>query len=224
LSGKERAMAFENRQQLERRRWIDREEYGRLLKAAKGDRRAWTTFVVIANIGLRVGEFHRMKESDLSKSANEVAIHTEKQKKGKWRRIRHPRTQRIRRVWIENPHPDVVDTVPISAELMRILRDWVKSRGIPPGTTLFCWSKRLTQKMFDRYAKKAGIKVLAEPGLKGRGIHCLRHFRGFTLAQAGKTAHDIREALRQRSVSSTDVYLHSNRLREIADEIGCVKE
>jgi integrase len=215
---------YETRQELDRRRYIDSAEFKRLLSAAKRDREAYTCFCVCSDLGLRIGEFHRILECDVSKGTNEVMIRTEKQKKGRWKRVKSPVTGRVRKEWVPNPRVNVIDLMHAPEATVKMLRQWIVDRKIEKGAPLFQWTVRRSQKLFDKYATKAGIKVVAEGRMKGRGVHCLRHYRALEMAAAGCSAVEIRDFLRQRSITSTDVYMHSTRLKEIAKKMGVVRE
>jgi integrase len=65
---------------LERKKFITKDEYSRLLKVSKEEPRAYITFFVCGNVGLRIGEFHRILVGDVSRTEDVLTIRTEKQK------------------------------------------------------------------------------------------------------------------------------------------------
>lgn len=65
---------------LDRKKFVSREEYAKLLKVSKVEPRAYITFFVCGNVGLRIGEFHRIVAEDVSSSEDVLTIRTEKQK------------------------------------------------------------------------------------------------------------------------------------------------
>jgi integrase len=65
---------------LDRKKYITREEYARLLKVSKENIRAWTLFFVAGNTGVRVGEAHRITADDVSKTEDILVVRVEKQK------------------------------------------------------------------------------------------------------------------------------------------------
>jgi integrase len=64
---------------LERRKYLTREEFSRLLKMSKEEPRAWILFFTIANLGLRVGEAALLLAQDVSSTEDVVSVHVEKQ-------------------------------------------------------------------------------------------------------------------------------------------------
>ena len=180
-----------------RARWIDPAQYGRLLAAAEGDPDAWMLFYVTANLGLRVCEAHRLRAGDVCAADATVLIRTAKQRT-----------------------PDVTDELPVPRSVADVLRRWIDSLQLKGDDLLFRWSPRTSQRMWDHYAKRAGLKVVGREGAKGRGIHALRHLRGLLLAERNVPLYEAMRLMRHRDVGSTVRYFHSRRLREAAEGVG----
>lgn len=193
------AFRMESVTALERNRYITPAEFtDKLLPAARKDPEAWMLFYVVGNLGLRVIEAHRMLAEDVSKDDAFVRIRTAKQRK------------------------DTIHDLRVPEEVAVRLRKYIREHGMKPSDAVFPWSKRKSQALWDVYARKAGLKVKRTAHHTGRGIHALRHMRGLLLADRGVSPVVIRTLLRQRSITSTEVYMHTVEDRKIVDKIGAL--
>jgi hypothetical protein len=183
--------------ELERVRYITGPEYKKLLDAAREDEAAYTYFLVVGNLGLRGIEARRMLVEDVL-GDSVVRIRTAKQQK------------------------TVIDEMSVPEKVHAKMRAWITSRGLASGERLFAWSKTKSQKLWRKYAEKAGI---ASPGIgnrMARGLHSLRHMLGVRLAEANAKPSMIRNILRHRALSATLYYLHVADPGGLMDSLGAI--
>jgi integrase len=181
---------------LERRHYITPKEFTKLLATCKTDRRAYMLFYVVGNLGLRIIEAHRIKCGDLLKEDPIIKINTAKQGE------------------------EVIHELRIAKQVARKMRRFIKDRGLKKDSLLFPWSKRYSQKLWDIYSSKAGLKYKSSNGRKGRGIHSLRHLFGLRLAQAKAPPVLIMKQMRHKSYSSTQQYIHISDVGKIVERLG----
>lgn len=184
---------------IDRRKFITTDEYRKLLSVSKKNPVAYMAFLVTGNLGLRVSELVRVRCCDIDEKLSRIRVFTAKQRKA------------------------TEDYLPLDRALMSAIVAYARSIQARGETLLFPYSTRWVQMMFDKYAGKAGIKVKGSSGVRGRGIHCLRHFRGMSLVYAGIDPVTVKELLRHRSITSTDVYLHSVRQEEAVKKVGTIE-
>jgi integrase len=183
---------------LERVRYIDAGEYQRLMRAAKGDELAYYAFYTCANLGLRVGELVTITPADLDPARGEFVVRTLKQKRA------------------------VLDTVPCAPQVLKEILAYAKRRRRKNGERIFPYTPRRIQQLWQKYSKKARIYVAGSHGRRGRGIHCLRHFKAMDAKSKGLAREQVRVLLRHRSADSTEVYWHAEGMRKAVDIIGDV--
>lgn len=175
-------------------------EFRKLLEVSKPDRLIHLLFLLCGNLGLRVSEALALRYEDVDVENKLVRVQTAKQRK-----------------------EGVVDELPVHERIVGLVTAERKRKGSQVGDHIFSFCKRTAQKAFDRYATKAGVKVLASKGRKGRGIHSLRHFRGLQLCEKNTDLVVVMKLLRHRNPMSTSKYLHTTLQRGAADGIQPVE-
>ncbi len=181
---------------LERVRYINEEEFGQLMRACRKHRLAFWAFYTLANLGLRVGELVTIQPQQLHPDREEFEVATLKQKR------------------------QVVDVVPCPKTVLLKILAYAREEKIKPGKPIFPYSERWIQSLWYRFAKRAKIHSPGRNGRRGRGIHCLRHFKGFHAKSRGADLKTVAVLLRHRSLGSTMKYWHTEELREMVSSIG----
>lgn len=184
---------------IERNRYITPEEFNTLLNAAKKnkDELSYHAFFACGNLGLRVSELVALVKSDFDFTNSLVRINTLKQRKDT---VHHLKV-----------NPGVMDRIKKYASKMK------------PEDKLFNVSKRQMQRLFDRYANAAKIKIQGKGKNKGRGIHCLRHLRGIVLASKTRDPYLIAKALRHKNLSTSMAYVHMSDYDKTIDSIDVME-
>lgn len=103
----------------------------------------------------------------------------------------------------------LTNTYSLEADLLRLLRRWVKAERAEAtdAAPLFATrqSEGITRKrigqLFALYAKRAGVRL--QPGM---GPHSLRHSAAVHALDSGLESAEVRDLLRHQSSRSTDVY------------------
>lgn len=200
------------------------DELARLFAAAKKDGPRSHLLIVLAyNGALRVSELIHLKVSDFNFQTGKVKILPLK-KAGK-KRFRGP-DGRVRMVDkplpapIECPFPDIA--LQLTRKYLALAKpsDWLF-----PGASASCrivkfqcpgghMSKRAVQKIFDRLAIAAGVKV------PSRGIHSLKHGRLTEIARKSKDPFLVKAVGRHASISMADHYVKYVDYQERLNEIG----
>ncbi len=192
-----------NRKLLKRVRYITPQEFIEKLLPAVGDNRgAWMLFYVIANLGLRVSEAHRLTGGDFHEHTLTVSVHTAK----------------------KNLSEDETEETIVSKQFMSKIRGWITERKIKKDQMLFSWSKRRSQHLWDKYATKAGLNITLKHGgpHRGRGIHSLRYVKAIYLADNNAPAAIIRNQLRQESITSSEIYIETARESKFIQQVGSI--
>ena len=98
------------------------------------------------------------------------------------------------------------DFVPVEDEVLRVLKDWIESRG-PNGRFVFP-GKGHDSPMAPRTAQGI-IKALCQrAGLPDVHVHSLRHTAGYQLRKAGASERDIQDVLGHVNIATTSLYTH----------------
>lgn len=199
---------------LERIRYIVADEFEALLKACRKDPRAYAAFYTKGNLGLRVGELVSLTPQQLHPDRRDFTILTLKQKK------------RNKKGELK---PPAIDTVPADPDVLQNILTYAKSIDCGPAERIWPYTTRTVMNWWTKYAKKAGLYIAGTPAgddgfgaKRGRGIHCLRHFKAFHAKQAGAELKTTAQLLRHRSIASTMIYWHTEDLRKTVETIGAI--
>ena len=184
---------------LDRVKYINPEEFKKLLDATRKESELYYyAFFICGNLGLRVSELLTLKKSDFDLHNNIVTIMTLKQR------------------------ADKIDKMEIPLEVIKLIKPYLKTIKKPDGL-LFPYGKRTLQYKFDYFAGKAGIKIKGTNTKKGRGIHCLRHLRGFLLAETTRDPYTIAKALRHSSINTSMAYVHLKDYNATIQKVRIIK-
>jgi type 1 fimbriae regulatory protein FimB len=148
------------------------------------DQRDMFMFRLILYLGLRVSEAIKIKMKDINLESHQIGIQALKNGRSRIydlsgkleRRLRSYLKERDKKADKKNPY------------LFPHLKHWDESI-----------SAQIVKYAFKVYAKKAGLS-------DDFSVHSLRHSCGITMAKNGKSAIEIMQWLRHRSVKSTQVY------------------
>lgn len=196
----------ENPWALKRRKTLQPEEVQKILRAAESiNLRDYTILMLIANLGLRVGEAVNLKYSDFDAERNTVRVFTLKQGE-----------ETIDELFV---HTDIFALVTKFAE------DEKCGKGLLfTGAGGSALSTRAVQKIYDRCAVLAGVETKTnKKGQRGRGVHSLRHFCAAQYVSAGADRATVAARMRHRSMKSTEAYFDTFNEQEWVKKIGIVK-
>jgi site-specific recombinase XerD len=183
-------------QKLKRDKYLVEDQFKRLLYAARvrphvNSHRDYALFALSGLCGLRVGEAVAIRVRDCAKLSGSPPIID-------------VRTLKQRRAVIE----EVVVPSTAANALKKFLR---RIDRTDPDALVFGISDRQARGLFKHYARLAGLS----PAMS---FHSLRHFRGVQLYERHKDIQLVKECLRHRRLSSTEVYVHAvNAIRLAAD-------
>lgn len=191
---------------LNREKYITQEEFLRILYALKTRPhkhaiRDRAMLVTCALLGLRVKELISIRFADLRLSEDPplVEVLTAKQREAKRRLI--------------------FDDVAVPGTALQALQKFVAS--VPKQdrlawARLFPMTTRQAARIFKRYAKIANLNPRYS-------IHSLRHFRGMEIYRETKDLVQVKEALRHKDISITQIYLHAHEHLKVAASVD-IKE
>jgi integrase len=159
---------------------LDDRRYQRLLELTRAaNPRAWALFYLTGHLGLRVSEATEIRFNDFARVDEELLVEVPTVKKRGGGLPRLP-------VYVA---PEVRDTI---VEALTLLE------GLGPLDRVFPVSTRWLQKVWRRWADRAGITEL--------GIHSLRHWFGVATYRATKNLVFTRDQMRHSDVGATQVY------------------
>lgn len=182
---------------LKRDKYMLEDEFRRLLYAARtrphvNAPRDLALLATAGLCGLRVGETVSLRLRDCSGLKRE------------------PPTIEVRTLKQKSP---TLDEVSVPATAARALKVWVRiltgTSGLStvtgqesddPDRLVFKLSRRRARGLFKHYAHLAGLNSKLS-------FHSLRHFRGVQLYSAHRDIQLVKESLRHRRISSTEVYV-----------------
>jgi len=165
-----------------RLRWLRREEYERLLKAARANPRApWLAdFIEFAvHTGMRRGEILGLE----------------------WRRV--DLGERVAYLNPEHQKGRRYNAVPLNDRAVAILRKRFAARERPKARYVFEYRKHRIASLKTSFGR-----ARAAAGLEDVTIHDLRHTCGAWLVQAGVPIRTVAEVLRHRDIATTMRYAH----------------
>lgn len=177
---------------LTRDKYLTEDEFKRLLACARDRRhknavRDRAILAVAGLCGLRSKEVISIRHADCRKLNAEVPL------LDIWTAKRRSQQR----------HPDEV-AVPRTAA--HALRQWLKrcgSKKAPlPYERVFALTTSQLRRCFAYYRDRAGLN-------RHYSFHALRHFRGVQLYKRFKDPQLVKESLRHRRLSSTEVYIHA---------------
>jgi integrase len=186
-------------------------EVEKIIEAIPGLKEKYFT-IVMANLGLRIGECMKLKWEDFS-----------------WATWLQDRTKQAS-VNLKNTKGGKFRTIPVSPEIMEILyQDNVNpnksSQGIPIGNLIFDFGimnylgnkEQSTEENIYDYLKYAGDryrlaldKVTKETLNKKSHPHMFRHYRAQSLLNKGLPLVHLKNYLGHASISSTEIYAKSS--------------
>jgi integrase len=171
-------------------RFMEPEEFRKLLKTAKGDKLAETIFMLMGIGGLRTIEVERLTVSSVDLMAQRLWVSTAKRKDS------HSRS------------------IPLDGALVDLIKPHLKGRK--PSDPLLTekrgpLSKRRVRYIFHSYKTKAKIR-------KTLGPHSLRHLAGIALSEAGAMPQEVAQYLGHKTLEMCLVYanLRGKRSKEIS--------
>jgi integrase/recombinase XerD len=175
---------------MEVEKFLKPEEFARLLKAAKDDREK-CILLLLAGVGLRVGEMVAVKAEDIDYKKAYLHIRSANAK------LKKART--------------VVLLPPVIESLQKYLAG--RSEGwLFPGYSNEHISARQVQKIIDRVADRSGLQKVEHPGRVGPGRyrihpHLLRHSFAMWSLDNGVPIYDLQKQLGHASLAATGIYL-----------------
>ena len=162
-------------------------EVAALLTAARTRRhqnakRDHLLFAVLLNTGMRPGEALALRACDFTLSDHSASV-----------RVRRLKKRR---------DDGVIDDIPISRALGRVVRRYLRAHEIEAGGRVFPMNLRNAQSLFHRYA---------ELGRIARPVHLymLRHTAGTRTYRASKDVLMVKAQLGHASARTSEIYVHA---------------
>lgn len=178
---------------LNRDKYITTEEFKRILYALrtrphKHSIRDRALITVCALLGLRAKELISIRYGDLRLSDEPplIDVLTAKQREAKKRLV--------------------FDDMAVPPSALKALREFISTvdkNKRQPWSRVFRMTTRQAGRLFKTYSKIAGLNPKYS-------IHCLRHFRGMRVYEETKDLVQVRESLRHKNLTSTQIYLHAH--------------
>ena len=193
--GKAKPLKCQRRVFCDSDRELDREEYFRLLQAARSSGRKRTLLILqtICSTGIRVSELIGLNLDNVNLSASFIRCSS----RGKERIIPlYPAAVRALQDYLEHVRPQVIEHVDERALFVNMNGERMSRQGF--------W------KIIKHYQETAGIQKDITP-------HTLRHSFAAHLLENGADLHSIQEMLGHADISSTQIYaqLVNQKLKDV---------
>lgn len=197
----------------EREKYINKEEFIALLKAAKKDSRSYMLFFLAGNLGMRIGEAVRLRKLDISFKEKYISVPTLKRegKKG----------VNLGSIQVGNLPKTYVD-VPVGDNILEKIQEFIKLNNIKKwlfaeksGAHIPEWKAK---RLFKRYARKAKLNA-------AYSVHSLRHYKGIEVYKKFKDIRAVQLVLRHRNINSSVVYttMDMEAKRNITEQLEVVE-
>jgi len=196
---------------MEKKKFLDKEEFKKLLDLTKLRRRCgnrdYVLFLIAGNLGLRVGEVVRLRKQDFNFEKKTVAVPTLKQRsKGPLGKDALPE------IYIELPADHILNNEIFKEYFQRVRDVWLFG------------GRRIYRRLSENAAQKIFMKYMRKLGLNST-FHSLRHFRGDSVYKSSFDLKAVQTTLRHTSVKYASTYVHPGlkEIRKYLDNGGFVE-
>lgn len=183
-------------------RYLSDDDLRALIRSARerqhvNARRDHAILCVLANLGVRPGEAVRIERDDLHLQGSRP-----------WVRVRRLKKRRAL---------GVIDDLPMSQPLARVLRTYVRYLPDEVSPRIFPVTVRQLERLFHYYAKRARLP-------EGLRLYSLRHTAATRALDACGNLREVQVLLGHSRITTTEVYAHvrPEKRQELAARVGVI--